>query len=205
MIYVWTTSQWCLLWTRTSIYYHRHTNWRMVAVNSPKFKPNQNLPLKYLARRVEMIRQFITAKSFVEFTFAKILPLQYFATYGIMFHSTCKEIWLHMWPDLPKGVLYTHSFRSHFSLSFNRYNNRPTVHACTIAESSAVCFYWGLIRGPVWRPRMLGWSVNGLSLPGQADRRQGITTGLAGETGHQCSYILRRVELKTVWIEAIWP
>ena len=27
--------------------------------------------------------------------------------------------------------------------------------------------------------------------------RQRITTGLAGETGHQCSYILRRVELKT--------
>ena len=55
---------------------------------------------------------------------------------------------------------YTHSFRSHFSLSFDRYNNRPTVHACTIAKSSAVCFYRGLIHGPVWRPRMLGWSVN---------------------------------------------
>ena len=39
-----------------------------------------------------------------------------------------------------KGVLYTHSFRSHFSLSFDRYNNRPTVHACTIAKSSTVCF-----------------------------------------------------------------
>ena len=36
----------------------------------------------------------------------------------------------------------------------------------------------------------LGWSVNGSNLPGQADSRQGITTGLAGETGHRCSYIL---------------
>ena len=43
-----------------------------------------------------------------------------------------------------------------------------------------------------------GLLINGrLSLPGQADRRRGITTGLAGETGHQGSYILRRVELKT--------
>ena len=35
-----------------------------------------------------------------------------------------------------------------------------------------------------WHPRMLGWSVNGSNLPGQADSQQGITTGLAGETGH---------------------
>ena len=46
-------------------------------------------------------------------------------------------------------------------------------------------------------PRMLGWSVNGSNLPSQADRRQGITKGLDGETGHRCSYILRHVELKT--------
>ena len=129
---------------------------------------------------------------------------------GILYYKSSQgsrdlTCWIHMWPDLPKGVLYTHSFRSHFSLSFDRYNNRPTVHACTTAKSSAVCFYWGLIHGPVWRPRMLGWSVNGLSFPGQADRRQGIATGLAGETGHRFSYILSRVELKTAWIEAIRP
>ena len=68
-----------------------------------------------------------------------------------------------------KGVLYMHSFRSHFSQSFDRYNNRPTVHACTIAKTSTVCFYWGLIHGPVWHPWVLGWSVNGSNLPGQAD------------------------------------
>ena len=89
--------------------------------------------------------------------------------------------------------------------STDSYNNRPTVHACTIAKSSMVCFYWGLIHGPAWRPRMLRWSVNGSNLPSQADRWQGITTGLVGETGHRCSYILRHVELKTAWIEAIWP
>ena len=32
--------------------------------------------------------------------------------------------------------------------------------------------------------RMLGWSVNGSNLSGQADSRQRITTRLAGETGH---------------------
>ena len=42
----------------------------------------------------------------------------------------------------------------------------------------------GLIHGPVWHPRMLGWFVNGSNLPGQAASQQGITTGLAGETGH---------------------
>ena len=78
-----------------------------------------------------------------------------------------------MWPGLPKGVLYTHSFRSHLSPSFDRYNNRPTVRACTIAKSSTVCFYWGLIHGPVWRPRMLGWSVNDPNLPArQTDGRE---------------------------------
>ena len=40
-------------------------------------------------------------------------------------------------------VLYKHSFRSHFLLSFDRYNNRLTVHACTIAKSSTV---WFLLR-----------------------------------------------------------
>ena len=118
----------------------------------------------------------------------------------------CVCIHMHdLWPDLPKGVLYMHSFRSHFSRSFDRYNNRPTVHACTIDKASMVCFYWSLTHGPVWHPRILGWSVNGSNSPDQANSQQGITTGLAGETGHRCSYILGRVELKKAWIEAIWP
>ena len=91
-----------------------------------------------------------------------------------------------MWLDLPKGVLYAHNFKSYFSLPFDKYNNRLTVHACTIAKGSTVYFYWGLIHRPVWHPWVLGWSVNGANLPGQADSRQGITTGLAGETGHRC-------------------
>ena len=110
-----------------------------------------------------------------------------------------------MWLDLPKGVLYAHSFKSHFSPPLDRYNNRLTVHAYTIAKASTVCFYWGLIHGPVWRPWVLRWSVNDSNLPSQADIRQGITTRLVGETGRRCSYILWHVELKTPWIEASWP
>ena len=47
----------------------------------------------------------------------------------------------HMWLYLPKGVLYAHSFKSHFLPPLNRYNNRLTVHAYTIANASTVCFY----------------------------------------------------------------
>ena len=70
-----------------------------------------------------------------------------------------------MWLDLPKGILYAHNFKSHFSLPFDRYNNRLTVHACTIAKDSTVYFYWGLIHRPVWHPPVLRWSVNSSNLP----------------------------------------
>ena len=110
-----------------------------------------------------------------------------------------------MWPDLWKGVLYTHSFKSHFSLPFNRYNHRLKVHAYTIVKGSTIYFYWGLIHRPVWCPPVLGWSVKGSNLPNQTDSWQGINTRLGGETEHQRSYILWYVELKTAWIDVIWP
>ena len=57
-----------------------------------------------------------------------------------------------------------HSFKSHFSPPCNRYNNRLTVHAYTIAKSLlTVCFYWGLILEPVWCPSMLRWSTTCLA------------------------------------------
>ena len=107
---------------------------------------------------------------------------------------------------MPKGS-YT---RTISSLTFHRhstdtYNNTLTVHAYTIAKNLTVCLYWGLIHRPVWRPWVLRWFVNGSNLPDQADSWQGIYTRLAGDTGHQCSYILWYLELKTAWIHAIWP
>ena len=118
----------------------------------------------------------------------------YICTHSWMHIRTQSHIYMHrhtpthaythiyMWPNLPKGILYTHSFRSYFSQQFDRYNNRSTVHACTIAKASTVCFYWGLLHGPDWCPRMCEW----LQL---ADSWQGFTTVLAGETEHICSYI----------------
>ena len=98
-----------------------------------------------------------------------------------------------------KRVLIHAQLQDSLSWPFDRHNNRLTVHAYTSAKASTVYFYWGLIFGPVWCPWVLGRSVNGSNLTGQADSRQGITTRLVGETGHQ------HVELKTAWIEAIWP
>ena len=107
--------------------------------------------------------------------------------------------------DLPKMVLYAHNFKSHFSPWFDRYINRLTVHAYTIAKGSMVYFNWGLIHGPVWWPLVLGWSVNGSNLPSQADSWQGITTGPAGKAGHWFGYILWHIETKTAWNDVIWP
>ena len=112
---------------------------------------------------------------------------------------------IQLWQDLQKGVLYAHNFKSQFSPPFDRYNNRLTAHACIIAKGSTVYFYWGLFHGPVRRPSVLGWSVNGSNFPGQTDSWQGITKQLSGKTGPWCSYILWHAELKTAWIKAIWP
>ena len=62
----------------------------------------------------------------------------------------------------------------------------PNLQRSAFTEASIT----GLVNhGPVWRPQMFGWSVNGSNFPGKADRRQGITTGLAGETGYRCSLV----------------
>ena len=35
-----------------------------------------------------------------------------------------------MWPDFPKGVLYAHSFETHFTSPFVSYINGPTEQHC---------------------------------------------------------------------------
>ena len=40
-----------------------------------------------------------------------------------------------MWPDLPKGVLYSHTFKIHFSSPFVSYINGPTARVFNTAES----------------------------------------------------------------------
>ena len=85
-----------------------------------------------------------------------------------------------MWPDLPKGVLYTHSFRSHFSLPFNRYSN---IYYCQSFNGLL------LLRPPFMDLSGIHECLGGPNSPDQADNQQGITTRLASETGHRCSYI----------------
>ena len=48
--------------------------------------------------------------------------------------NTCQVFWLNnMWPDLPKGVLYTHSFKIHFSSQFQEITTpMDQQHMCLI-------------------------------------------------------------------------
>ena len=59
-----------------------------------------------------------------------------------------------MWPDFPEGVLYAHSFKTHFSLPSVSYINGPTVHMFNTAEGWTVSFHSGLFLKPVWHPRV---------------------------------------------------
>ena len=53
-------------------------------------------------------------------------------------------------------VLFTQSFKSHFSPPFNGCNS-----SCVCNCQKTVCFYWGLIFDPVWCARVFRWSLNG--------------------------------------------
>ena len=70
-----------------------------------------------------------------------------------------------------KGVLYTHSFKTHFSSPSVSYINVPTAHVFNTADGLIVCFHSGLFLKPVWHPRVFGWLLNGPIFPWQADSR----------------------------------
>ena len=99
-------------------------------------------------------------------------------SYQTVLYSVAKTLPLHMWPDLLKGVLYTYSFKKHFSLPLVSFINGPTAHVFNIAEGQTVCFHSGLFLKPVhvrypWVP---GWPLNGPIFPWQADSRLWFTT-----------------------------
>ena len=91
--------------------------------------------------------------------------------------TNCVKV-IRLKPDLPNQWLW-----ALFAPPLDGYN-RLTVHVCTIAKSSTICFYRGFFLQPTWHPWVLQWSVSGSILPGQADSWQEITTWLASETGH---------------------
>ena len=57
---------------------------------------------------------------------------------------TATGMQMYLSPDLPKGVLYMHSFKTHFSLPSVSYINAPTGYVFTTSESWTVCFHSGL-------------------------------------------------------------
>ena len=93
-----------------------------------------------------------------------------------------------MWPDLPKGVIYTRSFKTHFLLPFVSYIIWPTAHVFNTAECWTVCFHSGLFFKPVWHPQVLGWTLNGITSLGK-QTADWITTRLADEFGHGFIYV----------------
>ena len=93
-------------------------------------------------------------------------------------HEVITELY-RMWPDLPKGVLCMHSYKTHFSLPSVSYINAPTWHLFNAAESWTVCFHSGLFLKPVWHREVLGWPLNGPIFPWQADSRLWTITRLS--------------------------
>ena len=65
---------------------------------------------------------------------------------------------LQVWPDLQKGVLYTHHFNAQILPPLDRYTNIQTMHGCMMANSSSVCFSQGCFLRRVRRPCVLGSS-----------------------------------------------
>ena len=88
----------------------------------------------------------------------------------------------YMWPDLPKGVLYTHSFKTHFSSPSVSYISAPTAYvfyycwklnsllslrpfsqACLASTSARVAFKWPHLplasRQPAVNHHTTGWWV----------------------------------------------
>ena len=61
-------------------------------------------------------------------------------------------VFMHMWKDMPKGVLYMHSLKTHFSSQFVSYINAPIKNVFNIAKGWTVCFHSGLLLEPAWHP-----------------------------------------------------
>ena len=71
------------------------------------------------------------------------------------------------------GTISSLTFHCH---SIDTINSRLTVHACTIAKGLTVLLLRPHSRACLASIGVRGWSIKGSSLPGQADRGQGITT-----------------------------
>ena len=116
----------------------------------------------------------------------------------------CMYVCMYMWPDLPKGVLYTYSFKTHFSSSFVSNINEPTAHVFNTAEGWTFCFHSGLFLKPVWCPWALRWLPNSPIYHWQADSQLWVTTQLVDGFVYEFSCFAWHVEVKIAPMEAIW-
>ena len=110
-----------------------------------------------------------------------------------------------MWPDLPKGFLYMHSFKTHLLLPFDSYINGPTAHVFNAAEGWTVYFHSGLFLKHTCLMSMnarvaFEWPI----FPWQADIQLWFTTQVVDEFGNGFSCIVWHVEVKIAIMDASW-
>ena len=115
------------------------------------------------------------------------------------------QVQSHIWPDLPELSLWTHKLRNTFhQYLIAKCINYVTLQQCNTVNRLSVYFYCDWFLGPVRRPRVLEWSLNGYILPWQADSSLEIIRWLPSDFGHWFSYILQYAELKRASIDTIW-
>ena len=94
-------------------------------------------------------------------------------------YAFCLISFLNMRPDLPKCAVVTHNFNAHFSPPLNRYNNRQTVHLCTIyGQNSTVCFCFFNLSGVPKCPgslQMAPFCLKQTTLEGTTTQPAGVT------------------------------
>ena len=84
----------------------------------------------------------------------------------------------------------THTTTKQFSLPINSFINELTNHQCTTANSSLVCFCWGLFLRPVKHSQVLRCPLNNTGWLIQAATLLDITTQLTDHSSHGVHYIL---------------
>ena len=123
---------------------------------------------------------------------------------------TCIQLYIYttglrvmiLWQNLPKEVLYTYSFKTHFSLPFISYINGPTAHVLNTAE------VWTVSLRPLSQASLTSMSARvafkWLIFHSQADSWPWIATQLADEFGYGFSCFAWHVEVTIKPMEVFW-
>ena len=124
-------------------------------------------------------------------------------------HNACYDVWLGIGIVLfvarfAKKILYMHSFKTHFLLSFVSYISAPTAHVFNNAEDWTVC----ILHRPYSQASLTltsAWvALIGPFFPWQADSCLWITTWLADESVHEFSCFVWHVEVIMAPMQVVW-